>query len=121
MELKVKFADENKTEIAYLEALETEEYYNGSSRRTLTFEMARESANIEALDVLCGEEDNVAKLELISEEQGITNIHEGYVLKLKVGVESKLIDAETQTYADRIVLKLGKRTYIEDKLHALGL
>lgn len=121
MALKVNFADKNKTEIAYLEAFETEEFYNGGSRRTLTFEMARDAANIETLDQLCGEEGNVVRLELVNEDEGITNIYEDYVLKLKVGVEPKLIDTETQTYEDRIVLKLGKRTYIEDKLHKLDL
>ena len=133
MALKIKFADSKKTEIEYSSALETEEYYNGSSRRTLTFEMARDAANIQDLDTLCGVETNVAKLELINDaveiEDGdgnkiittVTNIHEGYVLKLKVGVEPKLIDAETQTYEDRIILKLGKRTYIEEKLHLLGI
>lgn len=121
MALKVKFADKNKTTFEYLTALETEEYFNGSSRRTLTFEMARDAANIEELDALCGVENNVAKLELVNEEEGLTNIYEGYVLKLKVGVEPKLIDTETNTYEDRVSLKLGKRTYIERKLHDLGV
>ncbi len=125
MALKVKFADSNKTEIVYLNALETEEFYNGSSRRTLTFEIARDAVNIEDLDTLCGVENNVTKLELINEEKDITNIYENYVLKLKVGVEPKLIQAETPetaaVYEDRVVLKLGKRTYIEQKLHDLGI
>lgn len=121
MALKIIFSDTGKTEQGYLQALETEEYYNGSSRRTLTFDIARDAADIEALDVLCSAEDNVARLELVNEEMGATNFYDGYVLKLKVGVEPKLIDPETQTYEDRVVLKLGKRTYIEQKLHGLGL
>ena len=133
MALKVKFADSKKTEIEYLSALETEEYFNGSSRRTLTFEMARDAANVETLDKLCSVENNVARLELINDaveikhEDGtietttVTNIYDGYVLKLKVGVEPKLVNSETQAYEDRIVLKLGKRTYLEDQLHKLGV
>lgn len=121
MALKIIFSDTEKTEQVYLQALETEEYYNGSSRRTLTFDIARDATNIEALDVLCSTEDNVARLELVNEEMGATNFYDGYVLKLKVGVEPKLVDPETQTYEDRVVLKLGKRTYIEQKLHGLGL
>lgn len=121
MALKVKFADSKKIEIEYLDAFETEEYYNGNSRRTLSFEMAPGAYDLEKLNELCSIEANVAKLELINEEKSITNIHEGYVLKLKVGIEPKLINAETQTYEDRIVLKLGKRTYIEEKLHQLGI
>lgn len=121
MALKIIFSDTEKTEQGYLQALETEEYYNGSSRRTLTFDIARDEANIEALDILCSAEDNVARLELVNEDMGATNFYDGYVLKLKVGVEPKLIDPETQTYEDRVVLKLGKRTFIEEKLHGLGL
>lgn len=121
MALKIIFSDTEKTEQGYLQALETEEYYNGSSRRTLTFDIARDAADIEALDILCSAEDNVARLELVNEDMGVTNFYDGYVLKLKVGVEPKLIDPETQTYEDRVVLKLGKRTYIEQKLHGLGL
>lgn len=119
MAFKVKFAD--NTEIAYLFATETEEYFNGASRRTLTFEMARDAYNLEKLDTLCGTENNVATLTLINEDEGVTNIYEGYVLKLKVGVEPILVDAETNTYEDRIVLKMGKRTYIEQQLHDLGI
>lgn len=121
MALKIIFSDPEKTEQAYLDALETEEYFNGASRRTLTFEIARSAANLEKLDVLCSTEDNVQRLELVNEEEDVTNIYEGYVLKLKVGTEQRLIDPETQTYEDRIVLKLGKRTYIEQRLHDLGL
>lgn len=121
MALKIIFSDTDRTEQTYLMALETEEYYNGSSRRTLTFDIARDEANIEALDVLCSTESNVAKLELVNEEMDVTNIYDGYVLKLKVGVEPKLIDPETQTYEDRVILKLGKRTPIEEKLHELGV
>lgn len=133
MALKIIFSDINKTEQGYLNCIETEEYYNGASRRTLTFEIARNAANIEMLDTLCSAEGNVERLELINDEfevehtdgskeiKIVTNIYEGYVLKLKVGVEPKLVDPETQTYEDRIVLKLGKRTYIEQKLHDLGL
>jgi len=122
MALKIKFV--NGTEQTYLSALETEEYYNGSSRRTLTFEIARDAANLEELDALCTEE-NLAKLELINEEEGITNLFEGYVLKLKVGVEPVLVTAETPeapaAYEERVVLKLGKRTYIEQMLHDMGV
>lgn len=118
MALKIRFAD--TTEVAYLNAVETEEYFNGASRRTLTFDIARDAVGLDALDALCTEE-NCKKLELINEEADITNIYEGYVLKLKLAVEPVLMDAEKQTYEDRIKLKLGKRTYIEEQLHALGL
>ena len=122
MALKLKFVD--GTEQPYLTALETEEYYTGASRRTLTFQIARNAADLETLDSLCTEQ-NLAKLELANDEMGVTNIYEGYVLKLKVGVEPVLVSSETPeapaVYEDRIVLKLGKRTYIEQMLHDLGV
>ena len=43
------------------------------------------------------------------------------MLKQKLAVEPVLEDEEKQTYEDRVKLKLGKRTFIEEKLHALGL
>ena len=122
MALKLKFVD--GTEQPYLTALETEEYYTGASRRTLTFQIARNAADLETLDSLCTEQ-NLTRLELTNDEMGVTNIYEGYVLKLKVGVEPVLVSAETPeapaVYEDRIVLKLGKRTYIEQMLHDLGV
>lgn len=126
--LKIIFSDKKKTEVEYLNALETEEYFNGSSRRTLTFDIDKTATGLDALDALCTEA-NCAKLELVNdavtdengETQTVTNIYEGYVLKLKVGVESVCTDVEKQVYEDRIKLKLGKRTYIEQKLHDLGI
>ena len=120
MALNFKFVDGMTYE--YLSVLETEEFWNGSNRRTLSFEMDRAAANIEILDSLCTEE-NCATLELINTESGVTNIYDGYVLKLKVGVEPVCIQAETPdtpaVYEDRIMLKLGRRTYIEEQLHKL--
>lgn len=115
MALKIRFT--NKTEVAYLNAIETEEYFNGASRRTLTFDIARDAVGLDALDNLCTEE-NCTKLELINEDEGITNIYEGYVLKLQLGVKRV---AEGEGYVERIGLKLGKRTFIEEQLHKLGV
>ena len=116
--MKIKFA--NNVEQSYIEAFETEEYYNGASRRTLTFEIDPSDCDIQTLSDRCTEA-NLTSIELINEEEGISNIYEGYVLKLQVGIESRLINADTNTYGDVVVLKLGKRTYIEQRLHELGL
>ena len=118
MTLTIRFA--NGAEMPYLAATETEEYWGGASRRTLTFQLSRAAAGLDALDALCSEE-NLARLELCNAEAGITGIHEGYCLKLKLAVERVLADSEKQLYEERIVLKLGKRTFIEQQLHKLGL
>lgn len=119
--LKIKIAN---TEFEYLNALETEEYYNGSSRRTLTITCAPDAISIDALNALLTEE-NLASITLYNEESGISNVYDGYVLKLSCGIKSELAQAETPdraaVYEDRLVFKLGKRTYIEEQLHKLGL
>lgn len=119
--LKIKIAD---TEFEYLEALETEQFYNGASRRTLTVTCAPDAIGLDALNALLVEE-NLGVVTLINDEMGVTNYHEGYVLKLECGIKNTLLESETPesaaVYADRLVFKLGKRTYIEEQLHKLGL
>lgn len=135
--MNIKFA--NGTNFEYLNALETEEYYNGASRRTLSFECEVGAISVDALNTLLNDEKNTTKItltgdtvELLDEEGNPTgetsqavNIYDGYVLKLKCGIEPKRIKAETPeapaVYEDRLVFKLGKRTYIEEQLKRLGL
>lgn len=161
--LKIKIAE---TEFAYLDALETEQFYNGASRRTLTVTCAADAIDLTEVNGLLTEE-NLASIELTNTEatpvykteiittegtdedgnpvqiqteqtvldengqpvldhyEAITNCHEGYVLKLECGVKNLLVQPETPeaaaVYADRLVFKLGRRTYIEEALHKLGL
>lgn len=127
--LKVKIAEK---EFEYLDALETEEYYNGSYRRTLTITCKPDAIGLDELNSLLTEE-NLKVVTLTNtdvqvegeESVQITNVHEGYVLKLSCGIKSVLSQVETpempSIYEDRIVFKLGKRTYIEEQLHKLGL
>ena len=111
--LAIKFADAQKTTFEYRSAIETEEFYNGDYRRVLIVEFSKDQANVETLNDLCSEESNLARIELTNDEQEITNIYEGYVLKLKIGVEPVFLDDGAQKYEDRIVLKLGKRSFTE--------
>lgn len=119
--LKIKIA---KTEFEYIEALETEQFYNGASRRTLTVTCAPGAISLDALNALLIEE-NLGSIALTNDEVGVTNYHEGYVLKLECGIKNTMVRAETPesaaVYEDRLVFKLGKRTYIEEQLHKLGL
>lgn len=119
--MNIKFA--NGINFEYLNALETEEFFNGASRRTITFECAVGVISVDTLNTILSDEVNTQSLELSNGE--VTNVYDGYVLKLKCGIESKLVQGETPeapaVYEDRLVFKLGKRTYIEEQLKKLGL
>ena len=126
--LTIKIAN---TEFEYLNALETEEFYNGASRRTLTLTCAPDAIGLSELNALLTEE-HLASISLTNDGSGeedgaqaVTNIYDGYVLKLFCGIRNELVQAETPdsaaVYADRLVIKLGRRTYIEEQLHRLGL
>lgn len=119
--MNIKFS--NGTTFEYRNAIETEEFFNGSSRRTLTFECAVGVIGVDKLNTLLSDETNVAHIELSN--GNTTNVHDGYVIKLKCGIESKLVQAQTSespaVYEDRLIFKLGKRTYIEEQLRILGL
>ena len=135
--MNIKFA--NGKNFEYLNAVETEEYYNGASRRTLTFEAEVGDIGVDELNGILSDENNTKSITLTGDEVAVTdaegnptgeytravNIYDGYVLKCKCGIENKLVQAETPetaaVYADRIIFKLAKRTYIEEMLHRLGL
>lgn len=135
--MNIKFL--NGTNFEYLNAVETEEYYNGSSRRTLTFEAAAGVISVDELNAILSDEANTQSLTLTGDEVPVlddngnptgetthaVNIYDGYVLKLKCGIENKRIAAETPetpaVYEDRLTFKLGRRTYIEEQLKNLGL
>ncbi len=136
--MKIKF--KNSKEVEYLKAIEREEYYNGSSRRTLTFECDKNAISIDELNSILSVEENLKEITLINEQvpmtipegeellqepQPFSNIYNDYLLKLKCGIENKLLAEETPEtkaiYEDRIIFKLGKRTYIEEQLEKLGL
>lgn len=119
--MNIEFA--NGTYFGYLDALATEERYNGASRRTLTFECAEDVISIDELNALLSDEANTKVITLTNGKE--KNIYDGYVLKLEVGIRNRLVQAETPdtpaVYADRLVFKLGRRTFVEEQLARLGV
>ena len=135
--MNIKFL--NGTNFEYLNAVEMEEYFNGSNRRMISFECAVGVISVDELNALISKEANINSITLTGdavvlldaegnptgETTQAVNIYDGYVLKAKCGIENKLVADETPVapavYEDRIVFKLGKRTYIEEQLKRLGL
>ena len=58
--MNIKFT--NGTNFEYLNALETEEYFNGASRRTLTFECEVGVISVDELNTLLSDEKNTATM-----------------------------------------------------------
>lgn len=128
----MKIIFENGAELTYLDAVETEEYWGGSSRRTLTFTCAPDAVSIDALNTILSDTANTGTLTLVGaianpdgSEQAVTNLYESYTMKLAVGIDKVLVQPEgpdsAAVYADRLVFKLGRPTYIEAQLAKLGL
>ena len=128
----MKAVFENGAEVTYLDAIETEEFWGGSSRRTLTFTCAADAVSIDALNAILSDTANTETLALQGavvtpegKEQAVTNLYEGYTMKLSVGIDSVLVQPESPdsaaVYADRLVFKLGRPTFIEQQLAKLGL
>ena len=105
-------------------AVEKEELYNGSFRRVLTVTCLPDAIGIDALNAVLTEK-NLASIVIADTETGAANIYDGYVLKLACGIQNTLVQRETPTtpalYEDRLIFKVGMRTYIEEQLHKLGL
>lgn len=105
-----------------LNSLEQEEYYNGSNRRTLTVDFDK-SYNFDELNKLVSDTENTKSIEVIADTW--QNVYDNYTIKLSLGVVQKLIEETTPdspaSYEERIILKLGKLTYIEAQLAALGI
>ena len=135
--MKVIFG--NGKEVAYSNAIETEEVWGGSSRRTLTFTCAPDAVSIDELNTILSDAANTEMLTLMGSiaaeeerdgetvvvEVPVTNIYEGYTMKLNVGIDRVLVQPETPdsaaVYADMLVFKLGRPTFIEQQLAALGI
>lgn len=122
----------NGAGMAYENAIETEEFWGGSSRRTLTFTCAADAISMDELNGILSDEANTAALKLHGElvqpdgtAVPVTNVYEGYVLKLHVGIERRLMAQESPDaparYEDRLVIRLGRRTYIEEQLARMGI
>lgn len=117
-----------ETSIPYESCLEQEEFYNGSNRRVLTFVCEREAIAVEDLYTLLSDEDNLERIECRADDTGVINVYQKYPLMIGIGIEPYAVtqyDEETGTdktvYVDKLVWKVGKRTYIEQRLHDLGL
>lgn len=115
--MNIKFT--NGKTIEYLNAVISEEYANGASRSVITFE-CDPTTGVDEINAILSDENNVATITLTGDD-GIQSIHDGYILKLKVGLESvPQYTEDGPRYAERLVFKLGKLTYIEQKIKQIS-
>ena len=118
--MTIKF--NNGTILNCIDSLEQEEYYNGSNRRTLTVDFDK-NYNFDELNQLVSNTENTKTIEVSANDW--QNIYDNYIIKLSLGIKQKLIEETAPdnpaSYEERIILKLGKLTYIEEQLAALGI
>ena len=135
----MKITFKNGSELNCIEAVEHEEFCLGSNRHVLTVICEQDAISLDALNAILGDtanaktvsienmvqEEKVVNGNLVVTEIPVEKPYEGYTMKLKVGVEPALVQPEgpdsAAVYADRLVFKLGRPTFIEQRLAAIGI
>lgn len=121
---KVKFNDNTSFHFHWCEEATQEAL--GYNREVIWFECypsELDGYTTNELDELLSIEDTTSYLELIDEESGEVFARHDYVLNLGISVENRLVGGITTNPSTEKVytIKLGKRTYLENQLKALGL
>ena len=110
-------------EMPYESAVEAEDFVGGTNRRTLTITAAAAAAPLNVLEQQLNEQ-NLATITLENTEKAITNSLAGFVLRHEFGLKNFAAQRESElapaVYEDKIVIVLGKRTYIEAELKRQG-
>ena len=125
---KIKFA--NGTEWVHEEAVETSEFYDGTTRRTLTVRLAPDKGV--ALDAVNDVLSNSANTDSVTlsnygDDGALIGqcVYDHYQIKIEVAQRPTVVGSDEitgeETKADRISFRLGRLTPIEIKLAALGL
>lgn len=99
-------------------AIETEEYYNGANRRTLTFHMDPAKVNLEDIRQNCVEA-NMKYIVLENDELEVTETYEDYVLRLDLQEVLIPKSVDSTEFVLTVILKVGKRTPYEQQLKDL--
>ena len=125
---KINFA--NGTEWVHEEALETSEFWDGTTRRTLTVRLApANGVTLDAVNAVLSEPANTDSVMLSNYGDDGALIGQGvydhYQVKIEVAQRPTVVGADEtmgeELKEDRISFKLGRLTPIEIKLAALGL
>ena len=98
----------------------------GANREIIEFKSYTEELNnhsLDEIDIELSNEENLSRILLIDEEDGTTYPRNDYVLNLGISSISILEDKPSNppTVRKEYTLRLGKRTYLENQLKALGL
>ena len=129
----------NEHELKCLDVIEREELCIGSNRHVLTAMCAPDAVSLDTLNSILSEtantgmlliedtviEEKVEDSELVVTEIPVEKHYEGYTIKISIGIDKVLVQPESPdsaaVYADRLVFKLGRPTFTEQQLAALGI
>lgn len=124
--LTAKFANGKTIELIGSEELHFD--YSGYHRAVYELRAKPDAIGLDELNALLDDESNTQKIELVSPANPTANVvstPENYVLKIKAGIESRLVARETAdapiTYEDQLIIQLGQLTYTERLMRAQTL
>lgn len=135
----MKIVFENGNELDCIDVVEREELCIGSNRHVLTVMCEPDALSLDTLNTIISDtaktvgllvvdtmiEEKMEDGELVQTPIPVEKDYEGYTMKLFVGIEKVLVQQErpdsAAVYADRLVFKLGRPTFMEQKLAALGI
>lgn len=99
----------------------------GADREAIWFECTLEELDGHTtmeLDDILSVEDNISYFELVDEETGEVFVRRNYALLLNIEVRTDMVSnspSEMPQTKRTYVIRLGKRTYLENQLKALGI
>lgn len=119
----------NDREFGYLQAFENEQFYDGASRRVMTFECDKSVISIDELDALLSDTNNIKKITLIGDPYPVykvekvtqtTTDEQGEIIVLEQDVVTDVIEryeTSKNIYEDYTVkMECGiKRTLVVDE------
>lgn len=77
--------------IAYESAIETEEYINGSNRRTITFDCKPKAISVDEINTILSSKDNTQTLKIVNEKNETLSVYDEYTIKISCGISNILV------------------------------
>lgn len=113
--MKLRF--NNNAELEVIQITGQPAMYNGMSRDSLAFIVAREQATFEQLDAIFGDKEATKKFYILDGAGNPASVHEDYSIRTSLELKNIKIAEETNdtpaVYEDRFFVNMAQKTYTE--------